>query len=592
MAVKITQPQQPGMLQNILSALISPLRKTLGSGIEAGFNIGNKLGMGNADQLGIKNPVLSQSEVRNVRMSPITESAKNIAGIGAYTVPFPAAGGFKAALAPGALSGLLSSLSQDNVTLEDLVKGAGTGAISAGVLNKLLGGRAAKAVTGEEEATNKLTQAGTDLRRKAINPQVSSGPTGPAEEARILAIQSERGLTGSPRKQWVAAGKQYQQLTSDIKKVLPEVSSRQALSPTLVRNRLENAVRNSADFIPGDPRYESILTKKLSLFDQLVGNGQYDANKAFEYVTNLDSDLGLAFNKVSGKSAAPLKETEDIGLALRKEGDNIFSELAPEAKALRQQQSDLHEIFPTLDKARKETAQLPIIGGRVSTGPLRGAQDFAGRTLESLGGAGGPQAATQPAVSNALKQLMLRAGVPSAAALGGGQDAVPTTSQASPITDTGTSSGQIDDQQILKKLLAAGVLSGEISSSDVTALQSLGLLDSGKTEKLTEAQQARADVGSLSSQALRQLETGAIKTGPIAPRFENLKSVFNAGDEPTIDFNILISSIRSTIAKARGGTALSAQELRILNDFTPKVGDSEQTLRAKLMMLQQQFGDN
>lgn len=592
MAVKITQPQQPGMLQNILSALISPLRKTLGSGIEAGFNIGNKLGMGNADQLGIKNPVLSQSEVRNVRMSPITESAKNIAGIGAYTVPFPAAGGFKAALAPGALSGLLGSLSQDNVTLEDLVKGAGTGALTAGVLNKLLGGRAAKVADEATGTGNRLEQMGATARRKVLNPQTSNAPYAASEEKAALALQEKLGLKGSGRQQLEQVDKLYNQWNDGIKSII-DAGSNRAESKVGLASKIRNFVNQEGqNFIPGDQTYETLLNRELTKFERSVTGDAATAKDIFAFKNRLASNYKNAFKKASGDSASALTAPESVALDVWKSLDNLLVELEPGVKDLTVKQSQLYDISPGLVKKAKETAQIPITGGRIGTGPLQALEDSTGRTLQSAGRAigGGSQAAAPP-VSSALKQLLLRAGVPGAAALGGDQqDTVPTAQPASPITDTGaTGGGQVDSQQVLKQLLAAGVLSGKISSSDVTALQSLGLLDSGKTEKLTEAQQARADVGSLSSQALRALETGQVKTGPIAPRFENLKSVFNAGDEQTVAFNTLLASIKATIAKARAGTSFTPNEEKLLNQYTPNVGDSEQQLRVKLQGLQQLF---
>lgn len=588
--VQQQKPRDMGIATALLRGLLDDVRRTLGSGVEAGFKIGDRLGMGNADRLGVSNPFLDQQEVQNIRTKPVEQSVKNLLGIGAFFVPFGKAQGFRGALAPGALSGLMSTASQDNSTVGDLVKGAGTGALTAGVLNKLLGGRAAKVADEATGTGNRLEQMGATARRKVLNPQTSNAPYAASEEKAALALQEKLGLKGSGRQQLEQVDRLYSQWNDDIKSII-DAGSNRAESKVRLASRIRNFVNQEGqNFIPGDQTYETLLNRELTKFERSVAGDAATAKDIFAFKNRLASNYKNAFKKASGDSASALTAPESVALDVWKSLDNLLVDLEPGVKDLTVKQSQLYDISPGLVKKAKETAQIPITGGRVGTGPLQAFEDFTGRTLQSAGRAigGGPQTATQPAVSNALKQLMLRAGVPGAAALGG-QDTVPGAQTSSPITETPTNGNQVDSQQVLKQLLAAGVLSGKISSSDVTALQSLGLLDSGKPEKLTEAQQARADVGNLSSQALRALETGSIKTGPIAPKFENLKAVFNAGDENTVAFNTLIASIKASIAKARAGTSFTPNEEKLLNQYTPNVGDSEQQLRIKLQGLQQLF---
>jgi len=108
--------------------------------------------------------------------------------------------------------------------------------------------------------------------------------------------------------------------------------------------------------------------------------------------------------------------------------------------------------------------------------------------------------------------------------------------------------------------------------------------------KLSEAQQARVDVKDLIGQSIGMLSSGNVKSGIIAGPLEQLKSRVGMADQPTLDFNTTISNLKATIAKARAGTSFTSGEKKMLEEYTPNVGDSEQQLATKLMLLQRMFG--
>jgi hypothetical protein len=113
--------------------------------------------------------------------------------------------------------------------------------------------------------------------------------------------------------------------------------------------------------------------------------------------------------------------------------------------------------------------------------------------------------------------------------------------------------------------------------------------ETGAQEKLTEIQQAREDVKGLTYYAMEQLEAGGVKTGPGSGTIENVKSVFNAGDQTTLDFNNTIAQIKATLAKARAGTSFTPNEEKLLDKYSPKEGDSMQRLQTKLKGLDEFF---
>lgn len=100
--------------------------------------------------------------------------------------------------------------------------------------------------------------------------------------------------------------------------------------------------------------------------------------------------------------------------------------------------------------------------------------------------------------------------------------------------------------------------------------------------KKTEAQIAREEAIELAQSALTDLSAGGITTGLLQGPAEELKAIFNAADQPTLDFNRKISMLKATIAKARAGTSFTPGEENLLNQYVPKIGDSDQLLNSKL----------
>lgn len=120
-------------------------------------------------------------------------------------------------------------------------------------------------------------------------------------------------------------------------------------------------------------------------------------------------------------------------------------------------------------------------------------------------------------------------------------------------------------------------------------IKALGATGGGKK---TEAQVAREETSYLVGEALQQLQRGSIATGPIASPIEELKSVLNMGDPETLTFNRTITSLKAAVAKARAGTSFTPNEEKLLNRYTPTVGDSQQQLEIKLLNLQKIFSRN
>lgn len=112
------------------------------------------------------------------------------------------------------------------------------------------------------------------------------------------------------------------------------------------------------------------------------------------------------------------------------------------------------------------------------------------------------------------------------------------------------------------------------------------VLDGGKKEKKSVTQQAREELGYGVDQSLLMLQKNPnIKVGILAGPWEELKSIVNKGDPDTIAFNRTISELKASIAKARGGTSFTPNEQKLLDTYSPSIGDSKQQTLSKLINL-------
>ena len=110
-------------------------------------------------------------------------------------------------------------------------------------------------------------------------------------------------------------------------------------------------------------------------------------------------------------------------------------------------------------------------------------------------------------------------------------------------------------------------------------------------KKQTEAQVAREDTMAIANSALEDLSSKKINIGfaGIGSKIEEFKGKFDMGDPDTLAFNAKIASLKASIAKARAGTSFTPNEEKLLNRYSPNVGDSRQQIETKLNGLVQFF---
>jgi hypothetical protein len=114
-----------------------------------------------------------------------------------------------------------------------------------------------------------------------------------------------------------------------------------------------------------------------------------------------------------------------------------------------------------------------------------------------------------------------------------------------------------------------------------------GKLDEKPTKK-TEQQLARDDAIAVANSALADMmdPNKKIVTGLLSKLEEakagSIAGYFMKGNEDTLTFNRKIMMLKAAIAKARAGTSFTPNEEKLLNSYTPAIGDSKQMIMQKL----------
>lgn len=308
-----------------------------------------------------------------------------------------------------------------------------------------------------------------------------------------------------------------------------------------------------------------------------------DYNKAADTVQLLakagknpaGAQLPVLGNKVGGRLIQRGKAM--VGSTMQKAG------ITPETVA----QTNANTFIPKPGSFAENIMQ----GGAGRTGTM------ANLKPSNIGGALQTGMATpQPIIGKAIKGGIVRQGL--AGAYGGAQQAVGPTDQTN-MGQTGLDmTGQNAQQSTENPLYPKQNLLYDIASDPANTqnyikyYQSLQSVFGPQTSKLSTQQQAASDVQKLTANAMQQLQSGAIKTGPfgILGKLEQAKGAINMADPATLQFNTTVANLMATIARARAGTAFTPNEQKLLEQYTPHIGDSYQQLVTKLNALQQQFG--
>jgi len=467
--------------------------------------------------------------------------------------------------------------------------GAGASVLTGAILDKLLPAKGKETVsTIAPEESNWMTKRGYEAKRDVIRPQAGGSPESIIDEDAMMKYLNEKGITGTPSKMRYGVAKQYNNLYNQVGDIIDAPgATRNAYDVNTVKNAIIQQIENNGSYyIPGDPSFEKLLNREMSLLSKKAVDGYISDKAIYETLGNLNKQLSSAFKKVGGTSSSAVTQIEGVRLDTRQALTDLLGIARPELQPLTREMSMLHKIAPGLKQASQES--INIFGFPIS-GPAQfamGAKNRWGDLLLGLGGKGTGQA-SQGTLRNLLStgaQVMPPA-LP-AAAIRGKQptgQVVPSTGGITPAGTTPTGTQGVRGTDILSQL--------GLDSQSLMLLQLLPVKEQNailadligsavKGGKETENIQLISDAA---ARAYEKLSSGSVKTGAIGGRAEKVKGQLGlGGNQETLDFNVAVDNLFAAIAKARGGTALTASEKQLLKEYLPQTGDSKQILETKL----------
>jgi len=520
----------------------------------------------------------------------VTQQAKDSANVASYGVPFgKGANVVTKFIAPGAVVGGLTGASRDTITLESLAGDIALGGVTAGVLGKgsELLSKAIGKTGGAVEKAGEAIRGST--RRITVKPSIY----GAQKEEAINKTLNELGITGTAQQQYERLLPKMQDLGTQIDSIL--ATQAKNVPVTTVKQdflkNLQNAIL-SKDLTQKQAKQE--VDGFLKSLYESMGNELGDTANTRD-LFSLKQKVNELYQGVANKleNNTPLNPREKVISVARQTLDDVIAQAHPDVKNLTKQQSNLYAAAESLSRSRFNPPTLRIAGSSIPSDVTQRGADVVGRALQAVGGKTGNIAAIQ-APSTLTNQAAIRT--------------ILEMGKNPQQTDTQTYDNSVQQQP-------AGNLNQiappqESVSQDTTGLPQITpevlqiarlTLDSGEYQKIkdiyelqnpksgkapTEAEVARQQTSALIDDALSQLESNPnIKTGMVSGPLEDIKSKVGMGDQDTLDFNVAVSNLAATIAKQRGGTSFTPNEQRMLERYTPKVGDSKQQLMTKLRAL-------
>jgi hypothetical protein len=576
-------------------------------------------------QEAVQNPFLNDEEIAKASQplsldkgSTMRQQVADSASIGSWAVPFgKGANVLTKATLPGATVGVMQKVGESGN--RDLSAGevAGSAIVGGAIPTALYGiGKAKGVIT---KAGDKTTKVGTDVTHSVRQIRMKPSVGGAQDEKAINQVldslidptTGKKYFTGSPQQQY----EKLQPAMTDLEGIIRSRlnSSTQTFSKQSVRDEIIQEL-NTQGLLIGDKAKKLAEQAVDDVLDDVIAK---DGSKKLTSIALFEAKqkLNAIAQKISEKmdKGGNVTPREEVLSASRDALDKVIANNHPDVKNLTMAQSRLFDSARSLSSARSNPPVLRAMGTSIPAVVTTGGKVASGKIVENTGklmskaGKMIPDVPMNYPVGQASARI-----IPAIDNLN--NDPQNSQQNVNDNSTNGQANGQLNggeyDSQVdspntilapkvlnpygasideLGQLLTMALASGDKTASEqLTAMYKLELDNATRQEKAnspvkrTEAQQASFDAQELAKLAISQLDEGGIKTGPIDPRIEQFKAIGNMGDQKTLDFNNSISQIKATIAKARAGTSFTPNEEKLLNQYTPQVGDSDQQLRTKL----------
>jgi len=553
-------------------------------------------------------------DMANERLGQADEGIQDTIKGGVGTAAFFVPGGqatLPARVASGAATGAMAGYgaSKEGEELSSTVGGATIGGavpIVTNVLGKIIG-----AVKPAQEE-NILKRAGDYLREDATKIRVKPSVWGAQQEKAIQETLNDLDIKGTPQQKYELLSprmeKLGQEITTELRASPSEIPVKNVM--TKFHDALKSAIRTS-DLTTTTAQKE--IKGYLTDLYEAAGHdikGTITNENFFALKKLVNEDYQGVAKKLLNNN--PLTDREKVIQVARQVFDRVVSEANPKVKEMTLMQSHLYDAAHSLSVARDSIPTTRIAGTTVPTPILKGGEDKLGEILQNAGKSAQTVQQKGMDIANAVGSVVPPANMVIASGVGatGEQNSPQSQQDQQTIPQGEQSDGDQNNQdqngdhnktisqpqntvtgytvEQLGQAYSRALMAGDKAAA--TQLKQLYDVESGYQKNLTtgtgkpktEAQVAREDMVYLIDEATKLMDTTNPITGMIRPGLEETKAVFGMGDQATLDLNNVISQMKASLAKARAGTSFTPNEEKLLNKYTPNVGDSEQQLRTKI----------
>lgn len=476
-----------------------------------------------------------------------------------------------------------------NIVKEGAI-GAGTQYLGGKLGEFLTKGKGAEKVAAATKEPSGVSKLGTKLKQSKFNPEAKiKGELFDSEKVirRQATLDNPAyGLSDAPTakvareivdKTYGDASKAAGEIIKssvrpvDAQRIIPEVEG-------LLKNvRLDRAAREEGNFL-----YKRIVSAP-------------DDATLYKIMGDLKATLGKSLEK----GAVVNSKVKAVQEAFHNTLNNYLKEI-PEAKSALTVMQDMHEITPVVASGVTSAAKgikVPLISK--VTGPLPGgelAQKAAtkvGGMLEKVGG-GLPSATGLglPPITGSLIAPAMQVGAANMGGLPSPQpvETTSTSTEQAPQPETTQYVTGYSPEELMRMRIKAKNAGDTASVSEIEKLYNYETAyqkEKVAKDTKTMAEKANDKVTVMVDKAIKDVQSGKVRTGIVAGPLESFKAKFNIADQPTLDFQKLSSIIKSDIVKAKAGTALTPTEERMINEYVPLINDSTQNVITKLKTLQE-----
>lgn len=596
MATSKTTKKAGNFLKSILSAVWSPVRRGIGTGIESGLKLGGatpqQTQQARTDLPSILQ--LRQPERQELEQKPVLSSAKTLAGMASLAAPGAAGigGGIKTGALAGGLGGFGASEQGQEVG----------GALGGAALGGLVGG-AFGALGKVKNLFKSTTKAGESLRTGVRKPKVSATPFAVEEQKAISGVLDDLGAYGSAQKQAEQLPTIFRNLDDQIDEALK--ASTNKVSTKTVKDTVSSSIDDLVNFDPTVTAYQKAKDKFINIIEKQSGGKELteDALVSLKRSLNKNQQMSRIFNRLD-KGTVPLTAKEEVALATWQSIDDLLSGAV---KDLTRKQSVLYKAAPgLLSQAGKGGLKVPV-AGRVGGKLIQGGQDILGRLLQKAGGAGQAIPSVGQGVQTGARNVLLQN------ILQPGQGQTEPVAPEVPVQTGAVDKTKLDPErqraldiidQAEAQASGGGTMSGTTITPQMAAMAQI-LLPSSEAAKITKAydiqQKANPAAKTKSSTAL-QVE-GKAKTGLEAAKLIETMltsdpTLTTKSDVPMLNllkgqdrklYESAVASLTDAIGGLRTGASVSKEQQEFYKNMLPSAGDSLSTIKSKLLAVKNEL---